>query len=79
MHEPAPAVRPSLQLVPVPSLTVTVPVGIPKACVTLKLTVYDWPVTLEVGEIEPMSTVGVNLFTTWVVEAEEAFHRVLPL
>ena len=52
VSEQLPAATDAWQVAPLPSLTVTVPVGVPLeggAAVTLKDTVYGWPTTVVEG------------------------------
>jgi hypothetical protein len=63
---PAPAVRLRVQLSPVPSLTVTVPVGVrmsSRGGLTLKLTVTGWPTTRELEESEMIAVVVLAVST----------------
>ena len=53
-----------------PSETVTLPVGVPVADVTVKLTVTAWPITDGSGRSLVMVVVVVVLLTGWATPAE---------
>jgi hypothetical protein len=67
-HVPAATVP--TQLAPVPSLTVTLPVGVPPVDVTVYVTVIAWPTTDGLG-VWPVSVVVVLAApTVWVTPTE---------
>jgi hypothetical protein len=62
---------------PLPSLTVTEPVGVPPVLVTVKLTVYGWP-TVEGSGVSPVMLVVVGAAVTDWATPTDALPRKFP-
>ena len=61
-----------------PSLTITLPVGVPPPEVTVYATEYDWPVPDGSGLMVPTVTVVTALFTVWDLESKPAANLLSP-